>query len=244
MTDRHHGWASLLVVAAAPLVACAAPEVHAFALVAPAAPVELVPVAGDALAMTWTYDADQADAIDVVIEAASTTAGQGSTPLAWAPLTAGAATFVVPPDASGVLPLPPGLPLGVYQVRGHARDGAAELATALAPGLLIMQGATFRAADLRFTGADLERDIWMTTVTATVARAVVSLQATGGARYLVSDAVIASDLAPVGRVITFTGRTIDDQPIPAGDYAVEVEMHARGDTVSYRRGGLTLHWQP
>lgn len=244
MIDAGGARASLLVAAGLGLAGCASPEVHAFALTAPAAPVELVPVAGDLLPMAWTYDADQADAIDVVIEAVPTTAGQGSTPLAWAPLTAGAATFVVPPDASGVLPLPPGIPLGVYQVRGHARDGADELASALAPGLVIMQGAAFRAADLRFTGADLERDIWMTTVTATVARAVVSLQATGGARYPISDATIASDLAPVGRVITFTGRTIDDQPIPAGDYAVEVEMHARGNTVTYRRGGLTLHWLP
>ena len=180
----------------------------------------------------------------VGIEARPTTELLAPGEIAWAALTDGTARYVVPPAADGVLPLPPPLPPAVYQLVGHVR-GATEVATAIAPGLLVMQGASFRERELTFTADVAARDIWMTTVTATVARATVSLTpVAGGDALVISDATIASDLAPVGRVITFTGRTVDDAAIPAGDYQAAVEIAARGGTVTYRRGGLLVHWQP
>jgi hypothetical protein len=154
----------------------------------------------------------------------------------------------MPPAGSGVLPLPDRPPADVYRLRAAVSRGdgdgdGAVLATGEAPGLLIVQGARFREPELTFTADVASRDIWMTTVTATTIRAQLVLRGAGD-DLVISDGTIASDLAPVGRVVTFTGRTVDDRPVPAGDYQAVLVMHARADTVTYEQAGLVIHWQP
>lgn len=218
--------------------------VRAFTLTAPDLAFELVPVAGELVDVGWTHDADHGERARVSIIAAPTGPGAAGE-IAWGALTDGAARYVVPPGGSGLLPVPPPIPAGVYQLVGRVRADGVQLAESTAPGLLVMQGASFRERELTFTSDVTLRELWMTTVTATLARATVYLTTLAGdGRWVVSAATIASDLAPVGRVVTFTGRTIDDVAIPAGDYRARVEMSARGGTVTYTQGDLVVHWQP
>lgn len=242
----HYLASVVALVAACDPVSTPGPTVRAFRFTAPATPVELVPIAGDWVDCAWTYDVDYADQLSVTVQAVPTAGEGGSAWLASVPLASGSALYVVPATTAWVPPLNV-IPAGVYQLVATVYDDGASavLAEATAPGLLVVQGVRFRDAELTFTADVARRDIWMTTVTATVALATVSLTpAAGGTRQVISQATIASDLAPVGRVITFTGHTLDDVAIPAGDYPAVVEIRARGGTVTYERGGLTIHWQP
>ena len=203
----------VLAVAALATAACEpapAPAVRAFRVTAPAAAVELVPTPADFVDVVWTYDADDAEHLAVTIQAVPTVGETSASWLASALLANGSARYVVPAVNVWVPPLNV-VPAGVYQVLATVYADGDVLAESTAPGLLVLQGVEFRDRDLTFTSDVAQRDLWMTTVTATVARATVYLtSAVGGARQVISQATIASDLAPVGRVITFTGRTIND----------------------------------
>lgn len=238
---------ALTVLLAIPLAACEpAPELRAFDVTAPEAPVELLPIAGESLQITWTFDADDADEVVVAVTAVPTTATGAEQWLGAAGLERRELRYVQPPGALFVPPLPPQIAPGVYQLVANALDDNNDvLAASTAPGLLVMQGVTFRATELTFTADVDRRDLWMTTVTASTARAtVVLIGAGGGPRWVISEGVIASDLAPVGRVVTFTGRTVDDVAIPAGDYTAMAELSARGGTVTYPQPGPLIHWRP
>ena len=173
---------SVLLTALPLLTACAPePAVHAFRLTEPAAPVELLPVPGDRTDFAWTFDAELAERIDVVVYAVPTVAGESWIGLGASALDRGGMPYVVDHAPTWLTPVVPGQPPpGVYRVQARAwawvdpeAGETEELAAAFAPGLLVMQGVTFRDRALTFVSADLDRDIWMTTVTASVARAIV-----------------------------------------------------------------------
>ena len=244
----------LTVLFAIPIAACASgPEVRAFDLTAPEAPVELLPIPFETVTFAWTFDAECADDVRVTAMAVPTTATGREQWLGTTALAARGLPYVYPtekPRSSGLWtsqPPPSQIFPGVYRVSATAvaDEGSEVLAESTAAGLLVVQGVTFRDFDLTFTADVNQRDLWMTTVTATTARATIYL--TGvvvGPRWVISESVIASDLAPVGHVVTFTGRTVDDVAIPAGDYRAMVELSARGGTVTYEQYGPVIHWRP
>lgn len=220
------------------------PEVTDLRLVEPAAATELVPVPGNTVGFRWTAATAHADDVILAIDVVSTAADQTALWLTGGPIAAGAAQYTVVTPPVWLLPEGPPPPAGVYRLHATAWHDGVALADAWAAGLLVVQGASFREHELTFTADPNARDIWMTTVTATVARAVVYLAERFDApRLVISDATIASDLAPVGRVVTFTGRTLDDVAIPAGTYQAFVEIEAMNHQ-RYIMGGLTVHWTP
>lgn len=225
-----------VVVVALLVAACdVAPAVRTLAVTAPAAPVEVVPVAGEGLSVAWRFDAERADEIEVTVALAPVADG-AEVPLSAATLAAGAVLWPVP-----AAPPEP----GVYRALVRATLDGEVLAEAAAPGLVVMQGVRFRDAELTFTSDPTTRDLWLTTVVASESRALLYLAPTiDGPRRVFADAVIASDLAPVGRVVTFTGAAVDGTAIPPGDHQAFVEVRTRGDSLRYQRGGLLVHWRP
>lgn len=234
-------------IAVLALTACA-PEVDSFAVVEPAASVELVPAPGETVSVAWTYEADADDARELLVAVEAVPAGADAGPwLGSAPLFDRRLAFVVPPGPGGagatfIGPSPQTPPAGVYQLVATVEDEHEALAADTAAGLLVVRGAWLRDDSLSFRGSDPDRDIWMTTVTASVARVTLTLW--GAETWTVDEGTIASDLAPVGRVVTFTGLDVDGAPIPAGTYLAQL-------TISDLDGGRALlvdtaviDWQP
>ena len=251
MSARATALSALAALAAlGPLGGCALPDDPAPTLddlrfTEPADAVELVPVPGNTLRFAWSNDEADAADLQISIGAVPTAGDPVSYWLAQGAYPDGAASYQVVAPPLWVIPVAAPPPAGVYRLHATAWYGGDVVADAWATGLLVVQGASFRERELTFTADESDRDIWLTTVTATVARAVVFLADTpDGPRQVLSDATIASDLAPVGRVITFTGRTIDDVAIPAGTYQAFIEVRAHDGAQRYVMGGLTIHWQP
>lgn len=213
------------------------PRVDGLRLTAPVGVVELVPVPDEALAITWRADTDGADDVRLALTLEPDRPGDPIVPVADVALADGAATWS--------LPSPPPR-AGTFQLAARAYTGALELAATRSAAIVLVQGVEFRDRALAFTAADVERDVW---ITATLGRPIdVALVATptGAAapRYPLAHASIASDLAPIGRVFTWTGVDEDGTAIPAGSYAVTVDVTPRDRPVGYTAGGLTVTWTP
>jgi hypothetical protein len=130
---------------------------------------------------------------------------------------------------------------GTFRLSAELRDeNDWTLGTVEHSAIVIAQGIELRDAELTFTAATTERDIWVQTSTASVM--VVDLVAMwDGAptvRHPLGRATVASDLAPVGRVFAW------DETLPAGGYTIAGDISAAGDTLRYSDGYARVTWTP
>lgn len=208
--------------------------VRSFRFTAPGAAIEIVPVPTEALRVTWTADSDGAIAVELAL--VPTRPAGPAIPLGTAAIADGGLTWAVPAAAPRA---------GLYQLTATLRAEAVELAAVTASTIVILQGVEFRDPVLAFRGTDLDRDLWITATTASILDVEVYLATAATApRQVLARASIASDLAPIGRVFTFTGQTVDGVAIAAGDHLGFIEARARDGAVTYRRDGLALRWEP
>lgn len=218
------------VVVATPACGEAA-RVDEVRVTAPADLVELVPVPGDELTLAWTVRG--AGPLTVAATLVPDRVGGPSIAVGRWDADVGGAIWRVPDP-------PP--QHGTYRIRVEVAADGAILATAEAQAIVVMQGAHFRDSALTFSAADAERDLW---IEATVGRPVtVELRADAGAdaRRLFRG-TIASDLAPVGRVLRWPAVDLDGAALPAATYAVWLDLTA-ADGERYRVDGLTVTWTP
>ncbi|MBP8805489.1 MAG: hypothetical protein KBG48_06805 [Kofleriaceae bacterium] len=227
--------AALAAVACAVAPGCAAPPaVDELRVLSPTAAVEVVPVAGYPLGATWSYAGDPAE---VALTLVPDRAGGATVPLGRTPATAGAATWTVTAPAPRH---------GTYRLRADAylTGVAAAAATAWAPAIVLMQGASFRDSTLTFTGADPERDVWVeATVGRPIAIELVARRDGAGPPQILARGSIASDLAPIGRVYRWPTVDVDGAPVEAGTYAVVLAVTS-ADGERYLVDGLEVAWQP
>jgi hypothetical protein len=131
-------------------------------------------------------------------------------------------------------------PSGTFRLVAEILDGDDTLATVAHPGVIIVQGAKLRDAELTLPDGNGERDLWVTVSTASVLvlDLVASPDAVPGTRTSLGRISVASDLAPIGRVFGW------DAALPAGDYTVVAEVSANDDAVRYTDGMSRVHWTP
>lgn len=224
----------LAIACSAVLAGCddgAPAAVRSFRFTAPGPAVEVLPVPGEQLALAWQADVD--GDVRATLALRPVTPSGPALALGEAAVADGGATWTVPD------PPPRG---GLYQLAASLRAGDDELAAITAPAIVIVQGVEFRDRALAFTGADPERDLWITAATASVLEVELYLaERADGPRAVLARSTVASDLAPIGRVFRFTGTTVDGAPIPAGEHLAFLEARGRA---TYVRGGLTLTWTP
>ena len=214
-----------------------APRVDELRLTAPVGVVELVPVPGEALAVTWRADTEGADDVRLALALEPGRVGDPVVPMLDAALVDGAATWTLPSPS----PRP-----GTFQLTARAYVDDVELATTRSAAIVLVQGVEFRDRALAFTAADVERDVW---ITATLGLPIdIELVATpaGAAtpRHVLARGRIASDLAPIGRVFVWTGTDLDGVALPGGSYDVTVDVTPRDRPVGYTAAGLTVTWTP
>lgn len=128
-------------------------------------------------------------------------------------------------------------PIGLYKLHADLHDGAEQLAT-FDGGQVMLPGVAFRDAGLDFAGSSPDRDVWLTA--ASLEQMVVDIRVYDVAGRLIDSlgqAVIASDLAPIGRVFAW------DTSLPAGRY--ELEAFVAEDLGSGRVDSRTqVTWRP
>ncbi|MEZ4404122.1 MAG: hypothetical protein R3B06_29135 [Kofleriaceae bacterium] len=219
---------------------CAGPAPATIAdlrVTAPTGAAEVVPVADEALAIAWT--ATVTGAVDLTLALVPDQPSNPAVTLATVDAAAGQLRWLVP--------RPPPAP-GTYRLTATATDaaGGAALATAAASAIVVVQGVVFRAAALTFTGADPERDVWLTVTNGQPIDVALELSPPGqaGPRVTVATATIASDLAPVGRVLRFDGTTVDGAPLAGGSYDAHLVVTPPARPTGYQVDGLTIHWTP
>jgi hypothetical protein len=228
--------AASLTMCSLALVACTDPDpsLQTFRFTAPGPAIELVPVPGESLAIAWTAEHD--GALDVDLELRPTNPPGDPIGLGLASIDDGAFTWPLPADAPRA---------GLYQLVAGVRDGERLLDETTSPSIILVQGAEFRDTALTFTGAQTDRDIWIRATLASIIEVEVFLADTSTSpRHVLARFSVASDLAPIGRVIVFNGTTLDGDPIPAGTHHAFIEILARDGTATYLRDGLTVTWTP
>lgn len=224
--------AALLVIAIAGCGADDEAAVRSFRFTAPSGAAEIVPVPGRTVAVAW--QAEVTGAVQAAIELRPVAPTGAPIALGTVAAEAGAMTWTVPD------PAPRG---GIYQLAARlVDDGGGALDDVRSTAIVVMQGAEFRDATLAFSGADVDRDLWITVTTASVIDVELFLAADAAApRQVLARASVASDLAPIGRVFRWSGETVDGAAVPAGDHLAFLEV--RGDA-TYVRGGLQVRWTP
>lgn len=135
---RHPLRACIAPAAALALAACT--ELRAFELTEPAAQVTLDPTVGEHMHVAWTFDADGADDIGVVVQVVPVDGSFAPRDLEWGTLDAGGLEYVIEaPDYWTSDPPAPTPPPGTYQIRAYAREDGFQLVS-FAPGVLVMNG--------------------------------------------------------------------------------------------------------
>lgn len=210
------------------------PALREFRFTRPGPALELVPVPDEPVVVAWEADGDGALAVDVTLVPVNPP-GRPRV-VGTARLDEGGVTGAIgltPPRA------------GIYQIAATIRDGATVIDERTATSIVLVQGAEFRDAAVTFTGGAGDRDLAVTATTASIIGIELYLAADVAApRWVIARGSIASDLAPIGRVYTFTGTTIEGAAIPAGTHGAFLEITTRDGAVRYQRGGLSLTWTP
>jgi hypothetical protein len=128
--------------------------------------------------------------------------------------------------------------VGLYRLHADVYDGSERLES-FSDRQVILPGVEFRAPTHDFAGSSQDRDVWITS--ATIRPMLVGIQVYDDAGRSVGSlgmSVIASDLAPVGRVYTWNAS------LPAGTYALEAFV----DSAQYSAGRIDdrsqVTWRP
>jgi hypothetical protein len=111
-------------------------------------------------------------------------------------------------------------PIGLYTLHADVYDGAERLDTFDGGQQVMLPGVIFREAGHDFAGSTQDKDVWL--IAASLAQMTVSIRVYDVADRQVAslgDTVIASDLAPIGRVFAW------DTALPAGRYDLEAFVH-------------------
>jgi hypothetical protein len=232
---RDTGGMRALVLAMVGLAACAdeggGATIYDFHFTEPGPAVELLPVPGETMPIAWTVDSSDPVGIRLSLDSVN-------------PPGSGSVVYVGPADAGHATWTMPDPPLrgGIYHLVAQLECCGASLGEFTATTIVVVQGVEFRDPVLSFTGADVDRDLWITATTASVIDVELYLAAAADApRLVLARTTVASDLAPIGRVFRFTGQTVDGADVPAGDHLGFLEVRGRA---TYVRGGLALHWAP
>lgn len=231
------GTVALLALAACDLetpVAC--PDLADFAILEPAGAVELIP-GTEGVRVAWTQ-------VDVNLELELFDGARVRT-----------AGFPAPFDESLQLTEPAESvlngsgPPGVYRIRARFACGGGMRPTFETSPLqtIYAQGAEVAGGELVFDGGQAEREIVVRTVSLSTFELELLLDAAPpldpGAR-VIARATVPGELVAMNRTFTFTGRDVNDLPIPAGDYDIWTRVRARDGTVTYDRAGPRLSWTP